>query len=120
MNLLYAFANTTLGKFIIQILFSKMSFLIPAKRLRETETLIAFHHPKPSYPVHILLMPKLAVANFGALDANDPAFLRDLVEATQSLVAEFALAEQGYRLIVNGGEYQDFPHLHFHLVSGEA
>ena len=22
-----------------------------------------------------------------------------------------------YRLIVNGGEYQDFPHLHFHLIS---
>jgi diadenosine tetraphosphate (Ap4A) HIT family hydrolase len=30
-------------------------------------------------------------------------------------VEEFHL--QAYRLIVNGGEYQDFPHLHFHLVS---
>ena len=29
----------------------------------------------------------------------------------------FILAESGYRLIVNGGKYQDFPYLHFHLVS---
>ena len=33
----------------------------------------------------------------------------------QSLVQEYDLG--AYRLIVNGGEYQDFPHLHFHLIS---
>jgi hypothetical protein len=30
-------------------------------------------------------------------------------------VDEFQLP--AYRLIVNGGEYQEFPQLHFHLVS---
>ncbi len=117
MNTLYCLANTALGKFIIYILFTKMSFLIPAKRLRETDTLIAFHHPKPSYSVHILLIPKLDLPNFQALDANDPRFMADLIKTAQSLVEEFGLAEKGYRLIVNGGEYQDFPHLHFHLIS---
>jgi len=33
-------------------------------------------------------------------------------------VDEFHL--QAYRLIVNGGKYQDFPHLHFHLISDVA
>jgi diadenosine tetraphosphate (Ap4A) HIT family hydrolase len=33
----------------------------------------------------------------------------------QSLVTEFQLS--AYRLVVNGGEYQDFPQLHFHLIS---
>jgi diadenosine tetraphosphate (Ap4A) HIT family hydrolase len=28
------------------------------------------------------------------------------------------LKEAGYRLIVNGGKYQDVAQLHFHLVSG--
>ncbi len=119
MQLLYRLANTVLGKFIIRILFTKASFMIPVNRLRETETLLAFHHPKPSYPVHILLMPKLELPNFMALEANDPAFMADVVKTAQSLVEEFGLAEKGYRLIVNGGEYQDFPHLHFHLVSGD-
>ena len=117
MQLLYRLANTIIGRFLIRLVFSKMSFLIPAKRLRETETLLAFHHPKPSYPVHILLMPKSEIDSFQSLDATNTAFMADLVSTTQSLVEEFGLAEKGYRLIVNGGEYQDFPHLHFHLIS---
>lgn len=92
-----------------------MSFAIPVKRLRETETLMAFHHPKPSYPFHVLLVPKKAVRTLIELDAKDAAFLSDLYSAVQSLVDEFHLPS--YRLIVNGGEYQDFPQLHFHLIS---
>ena len=37
-----------------------------------------------------------------------------------SLVAELQLEKRGYRLIANGGAYQDVPHLHFHLVSDGA
>lgn len=92
-----------------------MSFAIPVKRLRETEMLMAFRHPKPSYPFHILLVPKKAVRTLMDLDAKETAFLSDLYSTVQSLVDEFHLP--AYRLIVNGGEYQDFPQLHFHLVS---
>jgi histidine triad (HIT) family protein len=92
-----------------------MSFAIPVKRLRETETLIAFHHPRPSYPFHVLLVPKKTVASLNELDPTDTAFLTDLYATVQDLVNEFQLS--AYRLIVNAGEYQDFPQLHFHLVS---
>ena len=105
----------------IHILFTSMSFAIPVQRLQETGTLLAFHHPSPAYPVHILLVPRRAIANLAALDpARDAAFLSDLITAVQSLVAEFHLEQSGYRLLVNGGEYQDFPYLHFHLISGKA
>ena len=96
-------------------MFEHMSFAIPAKRLRETETLMAFHHPRPSYPFHVLLVPKNAVVSLKYLDARDTMFLTDLYSTVQSLVEEFHLP--AYRLIVNGGEYQDFPQLHFHLIS---
>jgi len=92
-----------------------MSFAIPVKRLRETETLVAFHHPKPSYPFHVLLVPKKAVASLKEFDGKDSAFLSDLYSTVQSLVEEFHLP--AYRLIVNGREYQDFPQLHFHLIA---
>ena len=92
-----------------------MSFVIPVERLRETETLMAFHHPTPSYPFHVLLVPKKAVLSLKELDTNDSAFLSDLYSTVQSLIDEFHLS--AYRLIVNGGEYQDFPQLHFHLIS---
>ena len=92
-----------------------MSFAIPVKKLRETETLMAFHHPKPSYKFHVLLVPKKSVASLKDIDSTDTTFLFDLFSTVQGLVDEFNLA--AYRLIVNGGEYQDFPQLHFHLVS---
>ncbi|MBN2116678.1 MAG: HIT domain-containing protein [Anaerolineales bacterium] len=92
-----------------------MNFAIPVKRLHETKTLLAFHHPQPSYPFHVLLVPKKAVASLEEFDLTDTAFLADLFSTAQSLVNEFCLP--AYRLIVNGGDYQDFPQLHFHLIS---
>ena len=96
-------------------IFTHMSFAIPVKRLHETETLMAFHHPRPAYPFHVLLVPKKAMATLKDIDPTDTTFLTDLYSTVQNLVDEFRLP--AYRLIVNGGEFQDFPQLHFHLVS---
>lgn len=96
-------------------IFAHLSFAIPVKRLRETETLLAFQHPKPSYNFHVLIVPKKAVTTLMEVDPKDTAFLADLYSTVQSLVKEYQLP--AYRLIVNGGEYQDFPQLHFHLIS---
>ena len=100
---------------LTSVIFTHMPFAIPAERLRETETLLAFYHPKPAYPFHVVLAPKQAVSDLMALDPIGSKFLSDLFATAQSLVSEFQLP--AYRLILNGGEYQDFPHLHFHLIS---
>jgi histidine triad (HIT) family protein len=100
---------------LIGWIFAHMSFVIPVKRLCETDTLMAFHHPKPAYPFHVLIVPKNAVASLTELDPADTAFLTDLYSAVKSLVDEFKLP--AYRLVVNGGEFQDVPQLHFHLIS---
>ena len=113
-NGLLRLARTSAGRKLVGWVFSNMSFAIPARRLRETETLLAFFHPKPAYPFHVILVPKQAVSNLMELDPSS-TFLTDLFATVQSLVTEFELP--AYRLIVNGGEYQDFPHLHFHLIS---
>jgi histidine triad (HIT) family protein len=97
-----------------------MNFAIPVKRLRETATLLAFDHPSPSYPVHILVVPKRAYPSLLDVPPGDGDFLHDLLETVQSLVRELGLAEAGYRLIANGGAYQEASVLHFHLVSGQA
>jgi histidine triad (HIT) family protein len=111
-------ARSAWGRRVVGWIFAHMSFAIPAQRLRETERLIAFYHPRPSYPVHILLVPKKGLVSLTDLTAADDAFLVELFQAVQSLVAELDMEEPGYRLIVNGGGYQDVPQLHFHLVSG--
>jgi histidine triad (HIT) family protein len=100
---------------LISWVFAHLSFVIPVTRLRETPNLFAFHHPSPNHAFHVLIVPKREILSFAQLDPNDAAFLEDLVATVQSLVDEYQL--KAYRLIVNGGEYQDFPHLHFHLIS---
>jgi histidine triad (HIT) family protein len=100
---------------LIGWIFAHMSFAIPVKRLRKTDTLMAFRHPNPSYPFHVLIVPKKAVPSLTELDPADTAFLTDLYSTVQFLVQEFKLP--AYRLIVNGGEFQDVPQLHFHLIA---
>jgi len=114
MNFLNRMANTPPGRFLIGWIFAHMSFVLPAERLCETDNLLAFRHPKPAHPFHVILVPKKELLSFADLAPDDP-FLADLVTTTQSLVDEFHLAS--WRLVVNGGEYQEFPHLHFHLIS---
>lgn len=114
MNLTYRLLNSCAGRFLTGWILAHMSFVIPGERLRETDTLLAFHHPRPSHPFHVLLVPKKDLRSFADLRPSDP-FLADLVTTVQSLVSQYHLP--AYRLVVNAGEYQEFPHLHFHLIS---
>ena len=115
----YRLARTRLGEFLLGLLFSSFGFAIPVSKLRDTETFIAFFHPEPSYPTHILLVPKRKYRSFIEVSTDDVELLKDLIDIVRSLVEEFDLETAGYRLIVNGGEAQDVKLLHFHLVADE-
>ena len=118
-DLLYRFSRTHPGGFLLAWLFKNMNFVLPLERLRETDTLLAFYHPKPAYPFHVILVPKRMVESIETLSAEDQGFLSDLFSIVQDLVSEFRLAQNGYRLIANGGKYQEFGLLHFHLISDD-
>jgi histidine triad (HIT) family protein len=119
MHWLARLGRTRPGRWLIDRMFAEMSFALPVHHLRQTDTLLAFYHPRPSYPLHILLVPRQPVSGLADLDPADTQFLSDLFATVQSLVLEFNLPATGYRLIVNGGTYQDFPHLHFHLIADQ-
>jgi histidine triad (HIT) family protein len=98
---------------------ANMNKFLPSQVVSETDTLVCFHHPRPEYPIHILLVPKEEIRDLLQLDLENQAFLQDLFAEVRRLVQELSLEQEGYRLILNGGDYQDFPQLHFHLISGE-
>ena len=114
---LYRLARSWIGGILLGWVFSYLSFAIPADRLHETEALLAFHHPDPSYATHILLVPKRKYRSLLDIPSDDIEFMRDLFSVVQDLVTKLGLDESGYRLIVNGGNAQDIQHLHFHLIS---
>lgn len=96
--------------------FAKMSFALPVKRLVETGRVIAFEHPSPAWEVHILIVPKVAVGGLEALGEDGGALLGEVFGVVQQVVTNLGLEK--YRVIVNGGEYQEVKQLHFHLVAG--
>ena len=113
-------ARTRIARWSVGWVFTHMSFAIPVKRLRETSTLLAFHHPQPSHSFHVLLVPKRPFSNLLDVPQNATDFLQDLLTTVQSLVSEYHLEDSGYRLITNGGAYQDVPQLHFHLIADDV
>jgi histidine triad (HIT) family protein len=113
----FRLARTRFGEFLLGLLFSSFNFAIPVSRLRDTDSFIVFFHPEPSYPTHILLVPKRKYRSLIDVSPDDVELMKDLLDVVRSLVEEFDLETSGYRLIVNGGEAQDVKLLHFHLVA---
>jgi histidine triad (HIT) family protein len=115
--LLFNFARLRLFSWVVPLAIPVMNFLIQAEKIYESGTLLAFYHPQPSYPVHILIVPKKAIASLAEIRDEDQEFMRDLFRCIRILVNDLSLNEPGYRLISNGGKFQEIPQLHFHLVS---
>lgn len=118
-RLLFWLARTRLGGLLTKLLFANFSFALPMKRLRETDTLMAIFHPKPSHKFHILIVPKLKYKTIFDIPADDNKFTNDLFETLKSLIKEFNLEDGAYRLILNGGHNQKVDYLHFHLISDD-
>lgn len=118
-GLFYILAKTRLGGILLHWIFAFFSFVIPGEKLVKNASLLAFHHPSPSYPLHILIVPKEKIRSVRELPTSDYSFEVELFKAVNLLVERYGLEEKGYRLTVNGGIYQEVDHLHFHLISEE-
>lgn len=87
----------------------------PVEKVLETGRVLAYHHTRPYWPVHIVVVPKEHVDSLLTVE-ND--LLVELMEVAKE-VATTVLEEHGAaRVLTNLGEYQDSKHLHFHVVSG--
>jgi len=91
---------------------------LPIDRLGENAHWIAFHHPQPEYPLHILILPMQdTIPALPFAPDDDPDLYADLFRLVQQLINQFDLEAQGYRLITNGGPNQLIPIWHWHLIS---
>lgn len=87
------------------------------EKVLETERVLAYHHTRPFWPVHIVVIPKTHVGSLLTLD--DDGLLIELLEVVRR-VADKVVEEHGAaRVLTNLGKYQDSKHLHFHVNSGD-
>jgi len=86
--------------------------------IRETSQVLAFRHTQPTYPIHIVVIPKFHVASLLDTDGRD-SLLMELMAVVRDVASE-VIAERGAcRVITNLGQHQDSKHLHWHVVSGD-
>ena len=85
--------------------------------VRETDNVLAYHHTRPFWPRHIVVIPKRHVSSL--LTIEDDSLLLELLQVVRE-VAQGVLDEYGAcRVLTNLGKYQDSKHLHWHVSSGD-
>jgi histidine triad (HIT) family protein len=83
----------------------------------ETENILAYHHTRPFWETHIVVIPKMHVGSL--LTIEEDALLIELIDAVKQVAAKVVEEQGAARVLTNLGEYQDSKHLHFHVYSGE-
>jgi histidine triad (HIT) family protein len=91
----------------------------PVQKVIETDHILAFHHTRPFYPVHIVVIPKKHIDSFITLDLLDHALILELFGIIRQVAAQVTSEHGACRVVTNMGAYQDSKHLHFHVISGD-
>ncbi|MDD2785600.1 MAG: HIT domain-containing protein [Patescibacteria group bacterium] len=87
-------------------------------KIFESDNVLAFHHTRPSYPTHIVIISKKHILDLPSLLDEDLIILNEILKVARD-ISRTLDKDQGLKLINNIGKFQDTPHIHFHLVGGE-
>lgn len=85
----------------------------------ETDTVLAYHHTRPFWPVHIVVIPKTHIPSLTDLGDADESALQELLSVVRTVARDVEKQYGKARVLTNLGDYQDSKHLHFHVNSGE-
>lgn len=89
------------------------------EKVLETENVLAYHHTRPFWATHIVVIPKRHIDSLITVEDKDREILLELFEVIRKVAADVTAEKGAARVLTNLGEYQDSKHLHFHVLSGE-
>ncbi len=94
---------------------------IPSKIIYEDDRVLAIEDINPVAPVHILLLPKEHIASLDDASENSIELLGYIQLMAARLARDMKIADHGYRLVNNCGEWggQTVFHIHYHLLGGK-
>jgi histidine triad (HIT) family protein len=91
----------------------------PVKKVLETDNVLAFHHTRPFYPVHVVVIPKRHISSLLTLEKEDESLLLEMIEIVRQVAAQVVIEHGACRVLTNLGKYQDSKHLHWHVAFGD-
>ncbi len=92
---------------------------IPSTKVYEDDQVIVFKDLNPVAKVHDLVVPKQHIKN--VMELEDSQLLNHIFEVIKIIAKQENIAEDGFRIINNCGEFagQTVKHIHFHVIGGE-
>ena len=81
----------------------------------EDERVLAFHHPRPKSPIHVVVVPKQHVLSLLDPLALDPRLLQSMVTAVQQVARALELQGEGFFVRTNVAAPGVTPHMHWHI-----
>ena len=91
---------------------------IPADVVAETDTVLAFRDIEPQAPTHVLVIPKIHLADVTDLAVSHPELLAEIVTVGEKIADDECGGQ--FRLIFNTGPKasQSVFHVHGHVLGG--
>ena len=96
-----------------------LSGKVPLHVVAETADVLAFHHTRPFWPVHIVVIPKKHTPSLVDLGTGGEERLLSVMRVVREIAAQVLEKHGACRVLTNLGEYQDSKHLHYHVCCGE-
>jgi len=95
---------------------------IPATKVYEDDTLVAFNDINPQAPMHALIVPRVHVATLNDLGATHDAVVGAMVRRAAAIASERGFADGGYRTVFNcnADAGQAVFHIHLHVLGGRT
>jgi len=84
----------------------------------ETDTVMAFHHTKPYWENHIVIIPKNHITSLTTY-RDDPVMNKDFFDAIRYVTKMLNDTYGGCRISSNVGDYQTSKHLHWYVHQGK-
>ena len=95
---------------------------IPAQKVYEGESAIAFRDSNPQAPTHVLIIPREHIESLNDAAQGDEALLGHLLRLASKIANQQGIAENGFRTVINTGAEsgQSVWHLHLHVLGGRT
>ncbi|MFB7908377.1 HIT family protein [Kitasatospora sp. NPDC056076] len=88
----------------------------PVKVVEETDSVLAFEHTRPSYPVHIVVVPRKHIPSLVDLGDGTEEDLADVFRVVRKVAARVREEYGAACIVTNEGAYQESKHLHVHVL----
>jgi histidine triad (HIT) family protein len=81
----------------------------------DDDLVLAFHHPKPTAEIHVVVIPKEHITSLLDPKARDGDVLTSMITAIQETARKLDLEKSGFYVRSNVAGEGVTPHMHWHI-----